>query len=181
MSRIAKTPIELPSGVELKVQDGEVKVKGPKGELCFTARPEVKIELKDGSVLVTPQKKTKRTKAFLGLTRSLIFNMVEGVVSGYEKKLELQGVGYKVRLDADVLVLNVGFSHSVEIKKPENINFVVEKNIITISGIDKAHVGQIAAKIRAIRPPEPYKGKGIRYVGEIVRRKVGKKATGSTK
>ena len=107
--------------------------------------------------------------------------MIEGVVSGYEKKLELQGVGYKVRLDADVLVLNVGFSHTVEIKKPENINFAVQKNIVIISGIDKAHVGQIAAKIRAIRPPEPYKGKGIRYVGEIVRRKVGKKATGSTK
>ena len=181
MSRIGKIPVLIPENVDVKINGQEIKVKGPKGELCFTARTEVKIELKDGAVLVTPQSKTKKTKAFLGLTRSLIFNMVEGVVSGYEKRLELQGVGYKARLDADILVLNVGFSHSVEIKKPENINFIVEKNIIIISGIDKAHVGQIAAKIRDIRPPEPYKGKGIRYVGEIVRRKVGKKATGSTK
>ena len=176
MSRIGKKPISIPEGVEVKIEDNQVTVKGPKGELQTEIQPEVKIEIKDKEILVSPQKETKRTKAFWGLFRALIFNMVEGVTKGYEKKLEIQGVGYKASIEGDDLVLNVGFSHSVKIEKPEGISFVIEKNIIIISGIDKQLVGQIAAKIRAVKPPEPYKGKGIRYEGEYVRIKAGKKA-----
>lgn len=176
MSRIGKKPISIPDGVEVKIEDNQVTVKGPKGELQTEIQPEVKIEIKDKEILVFPQKETKRTKAFWGLFRVLIFNMVEGVTKGYEKKLEIQGVGYKANIEGDDLILNVGFSHSVKIERPEGINFVVEKNIIIVSGIDKQLVGQIAAKIRAVKPPEPYKGKGIRYEGEYVRIKAGKKA-----
>lgn len=179
MSRVGKKPIEIPEGVEVKIEgDNKSKliVKGPKGELKRGIRPEVKVEVKEGKILVTPQRETKRTKAFWGLTRSLIFNIIRGVTEGYEKKLEIQGVGYKANLEGEDLVLEVGFSHPVKIKKPKEINFSVEKNIITVSGIDKQLVGQVAAKIRKVRKPEPYKGKGIRYLGEQVRRKPGKKA-----
>lgn len=175
MSRIGRKPILIPEGVEVKIEDNVVMVKGPKGELKREIRPEVKIEKKDNQILVVPAKETKKTRAFWGLFRTLIFNMIEGVKEGYEKKLELQGIGYKANLEGEDLLLNVGYSHPVKIKKPEGIIFSVEKNIITISGIDKELVGQTAAKIRKVRKPEPYKGKGIRYFGEEVRRKVGKK------
>ena len=177
MSRIGKKQIEIPKGVEVKIEDGKVIVKGPKGELSQEIRPELGIEIKEKEIFVSPKIETKKTNAFWGLTRTLIANMVKGVVEGYEKKLELQGLGYKVNLEGEGLVLQVGFSHSVKVAAISGIKFSVEKNIITVSGIDKGLVGQIAAKIKKIRPPEPYKGKGIRYVGEIVRRKVGKKAT----
>ena len=179
MSRIGKKPIEILEGVEVEIKGQNIRVKGPKGELQREVREEIKIEKKDNQILVSPAKETKETQAFWGLFRALIANMIEGVKNGFEKKLEIQGVGYKANLEGENLVLNMGFSHPVKIDKVEGITFTVEKNIITVSGIDNALVGQLAAKIRAVRPPEPYKGKGIRYQGEHVRRKVGKKAVGS--
>ncbi len=179
MSRIGKKLIIIPEGVEIKIKEQTVTVKGPKGELQRKVRPEIKVEQRNGQILVTPQKMTKKTNAFWGLERTLIFNMLQGVTKEYEKKLQLEGVGYKVNLEGEDLVLNVGFSHQVLIKKPEGIKFLVEKNIITVLGINKELVGQIAAKIRKVRPPEPYKGKGIRYFGEKVRRKTGKKVAGA--
>jgi large subunit ribosomal protein L6 len=179
MSRIGKKPIQIPAGVEAKVEGNAVSIKGPKGQLSVVVRPELKVELKEGFILVTPGHETKKTGAYWGLFRTLIFNMVEGVAKGHEKKLEIQGVGYKANIEGGDLNLIVGFSHPVKIKKPETITFVVEKNIITISGPDKELVGQLAAVIRKVKKPEPYKGKGIRYVGEVVRKKVGKKAAGT--
>ena len=179
MSRIGKKPIPIPENVEVKIEDQKVIVKGPKGELQRDVRPEIKVEKKDNQILITPAKETKKTKAFWGLTRTLIFNMVKGVTEGYEKKLEIQGIGYRAGLEGEDLVLQVGYSHPIKIKKQEGISFSVEKNIITVSGNDKGLVGQVAAEIRKVRPPEPYKGKGIRYVGEEVRRKVGKKVVGT--
>jgi len=179
MSRVGKKPILIPENVEIKIEGQKIIVKGPKGELQREIRPEIKLEVEKDKILVIPQKKTKGTKAFWGLTRALVFNMIKGVTEGYEKKLQLEGVGYKANLEGEELVLQVGFSHPVKIEKPEGVNFSVEKNIITVSGINKELVGQIAAKIRKVRPPEPYKGKGIRYVGEEVRRKAGKKVVGA--
>lgn len=176
MSRVGKKPIKIPPKVEVKVKDHQVLVKGPQGELSQKIPSEIEVEVKEQKVIVSPKVKTKRTRAFWGLTRSLIANMVEGVSKGFEKKLELRGVGYRAKKEGDHLVLQVGFTHPVKIKQPPGIEFSVEKNIITISGIDKQMVGEISAKIRSIRPPEPYKGKGIRYLGEKVKRKVGKKA-----
>jgi len=178
MSRIGKKPIIIPEGVEVKIEQQRVIVKGPKGDLQRQVRPEIRVEQKNNQVLTSLQQETKKTNAFWGLERILIFNMIEGVTKGYEKKLELRGVGYKADLKGDDLILKVGFSHTVLIKKPEGIKFSVEKNIIIVSGIDKEKVGQISAKIRKVHPPEPYKGKGIRYFGEEVRKKTGKKAAG---
>ncbi|MEA3295631.1 MAG: 50S ribosomal protein L6 [Patescibacteria group bacterium] len=179
MSRIGKLPISIPNGVDVKIDKRKLTVKSQKGELVYEFRPEIEVKIENQEVLVLPKIKTKQTKAFWGLTRALIANMIEGALNGYEKKLELQGVGYKVEAQGEDLIMQIGFSHPVKIDKVDNIKFVVEKNIITISGIDKQLVGQVASKIRKIRPPEPYKGKGIRYVGEVVRRKAGKKAAGS--
>jgi len=176
MSRIGRKPIEIPREVEVSVEENQITVKGPKGELQREVRPEIGVEVKERKILVFPKKETKKTKAFWGLTRALISNMVRGVTEGYEKKLQMEGVGYKASLEEEDLVLQVGFSHPVKVKQPGGVNFSVDKNIITISGIDKELVGQIAARIRAVRPPEPYKGKGIRYLGEEIRRKTGKKA-----
>jgi len=175
MSRIGKKPIEIPQGVDVKIEGQQVKIKGPRGELQKSVRPEVSVALKEGKIFLTGQ-----NSSFLGLTRALLANMVKGVTEGYEKKLELEGVGYKVALEGQDLVLNVGFTHPVKIKAPEGIKFSVEKNVITVSGINKELVGQIAAKIRFVNPPEPYKGKGIRYQGEQVRRKLGKRAATTT-
>lgn len=175
MSRIGKKPISIPEDVEVKIEGQKIIVKGPRGELQREVRPEVKIEIKDKEIIVVPVKETKKTKAFWGLTRALIANMIEGVTKGYEKKLEIEGIGYKANLEGDDLILQVGFSHPVKIKQEEGIKFSIEKNIVTVSGINKELVGQIAAKIRAVKPPEPYKGKGIRYLGEYIRRKAGKK------
>ena len=183
MSRIGKKHIIIPEGVIVEIDDNNrILVKGPKGELETYIRPEIKIEKKNSptgeEIVVAPDKETKRTSALWGLSRTLIANMVEGVTNGYEKKLEIQGVGYRANLEGEDLILLMGFSHPVKIEKVEGIKFEVQKNIITVSGIDKELVGQIAAKIRKVRPPEPYKGKGIRYEGEYVRRKSGKKAVG---
>ncbi len=180
MSKIGKKPIEIPSGVTVEVgKDNKVKVKGSKGELESVFNAEIKVEIKDNQVLVKPVKELKEFYALWGLTRALIANMIEGVSKGFEKKLELQGVGYKVALKGDTLDMALGFSHPVIVKCPEGIKFEVEKNIITVSGIDRQAVGQVAANIRAFKKPEPYKGKGIRYLGEQVRRKQGKKVAGA--
>lgn len=179
MSRIGKKPIQIPAGVEAKVEGNKVRIKGPKGELEVKIRPELKIDFKDGLISLSPAIETKKTGSLWGLSRTLIANMIEGVVSGHKKKLEIQGVGYRVSLEGGDLNLIVGFSHPVKIKKPEGVNFSVEKNIITVDGPNKELVGQIAAQIRKVKKPEPYKGKGIRYVGEQVRKKVGKKAAGT--
>ena len=181
MSRVGKQPIKIPQDVEVKIEGQRVTVKGPKGELFREVRPEVKVELKEGELLVSPQKETKETRAFWGLSRALLANLVQGVTEGFEKKLEIRGVGYRASLEGEDLNLKVGFSHPVKIKKPEGIIFSVDKEVITVSGIDKELVGEMAAKIRKIRPPDPYKGKGIRYLGEVVRKKEGKKAVATTK
>lgn len=175
MSRVGKKPIKIPEGVEVKIEGQNLIIKGPKGTLYIKVRPEIKVEKKENSILLSPQVETKKTKAFWGLFRSLIFNMIEGVTKGFEKKLEIVGLGYKARVESDYLILEVGFSHPVKIKAPEGIKFTVEKNTVTVSGIDKQLVGQTAAKIRDVKPPEPYKGTGIRYLGEKIRKKAGKK------
>lgn len=179
MSRIGKLPISIPDGIDVKIDKRKLSVKSQKGELVYEFRPEIEVKIENQQILVSPKMKTKHTKAYWGLTRALIANMIEGALNGYEKKLELQGVGYKVEPQGEDLIMQIGFSHPVIIDKVDNIKFVVEKNVITISGIDKQLVGQVASKIRKIRPPEPYKGKGIRYVGEVVRIKAGKKAAGN--
>lgn len=176
MSRIAKKPILIPAGVEVKIEGQKAIVKSQKGEIQKDIRPEVKVEIKDGQIFVTSKIETKRTKSFLGLTRALLANMVKGLTEGYERKLEIEGLGFRAALEGADLTLNLGFSHPVKIKAPEGIKFSVEKNVISVSGVNKELVSQTAANIRKVRPPEPYKGKGIRYAGEVVRRKVGKKA-----
>jgi len=181
MSRIGKKPILIPENVEVKIEGQKVIVKGPKGELSKEIRPEIKVEIKEGKILVSPQRETKQTKAFWGLTRTLLANAIEGVTVGFEKKLQIEGLGFRANLEEDNLVLKVGFTNPIKLKTPEGIRFSIEKNIITVSGIDKELVGQVAAKIRKVKPPEPYKGKGIRYLGEVVRKKVGKKVAATTK
>ncbi len=183
MSKIAKKPVILKEGVSLVMEGKTAKVKGPKGELSFTIPNGIKIEVVDGQINVSQEKKNSReTNALFGLTRSILNNLVIGVADGFEKKLELTGVGYRAQAAGNTLTLALGFSHPVIIKVEQGIAFAVSENIITISGIDKVLVGDTAAKVRAIRPPEPYKGKGIKYVGEHIRRKVGKaaKAVGGT-
>ncbi len=182
MSRIGKQPIIIPSGVEVLVKGQEVTVKGPKGELTKKIRSNIKIEVKDNQVLVSVENPEDRIeRAFWGLFRKLIANMVEGVTEGFSKQLEVNGVGYKVALQGSKLVLHLGFSHPVEFDLPEGISAQLEGNQITISGIDKQLVGDVAANIRKFKKPEPYKGKGVKYVEEVVRRKAGKaaKSTGA--
>jgi len=176
MSRIGKKPILIPENVEIKIEGQKVIVKGPKGELMKEIPSGIKVELKDKEIIVSPQVQIKKIAQLWGLTRALIFNLIKGVTEGYEKKLEIEGIGYKALVQGNKLILNLGFSHPVEIEAPEGIKFQVEKNIITVSGSDKELVGQVAANIRAKKKPEPYKGKGIKYFGEIIRRKAGKKA-----
>ncbi|MEN3203248.1 MAG: 50S ribosomal protein L6 [Atribacterota bacterium] len=176
MSRIGRRPIEIPQGVEVTVNGTTVTVKGPKGTLTRTFHPRMRIE-KEGNILrVVRLGDTKLDKSLHGLTRSLLFNMVQGVTKGFEKALEVNGLGYRVQKRGETLVLNVGFTHPVEITPPEGISFEVEGQIIRVKGIDKEKVGQVAADIRKIRKVEPYKGTGIRYVDEVVRRKQGKAA-----
>ena len=175
MSRIGKKPILIPEGVEVKIDNGKVTIKGPKGQLQKEIRPEVKVEVRENKIFVEPKMESKKTKAFWGLTRALLNNMVKGVTEGFEKKLEIGGLGYKAQLSGDTLELFVGFIHPIKIKAPENVKFSVEKNIITVSGPDLEAVSQTAAKIKKAKPAEPYKGKGIKYLGEQIRRKVGKK------
>jgi large subunit ribosomal protein L6 len=176
MSRIGVKPIPVPQGVELTVGSrNDVKVKGPKGELAQSFAPVLTITLEDGVLRVLRPNESRDVKALHGLTRSLINNMVVGVTDGYTKVLEILGVGYRAQMDGKNLVLNVGYSHPVRMVAPEGITYAVEgNNRVTVSGINKQVVGEEAARIRGVRPPEPYKGKGIRYQGEAVRRKAGK-------
>ncbi len=176
MSRIGKMPIAIPSGVTVELaENNKVTVKGPKGTLERVMAPEMEIKLEDGQLTVTRPNDLKRNKSLHGLTRTLINNMVVGVTSGYEKKLEVNGVGYRAAKQGKKLTLNLGYSHPVEMEDPEGVETVVEgTNIIFVRGIDKEKVGQYAAEIRDKRRPEPYKGKGIKYAEEHIRRKVGK-------
>ena len=177
MSRIGKQPIELPSGVNVAISPGRVQVNGPLGELSQSVPARMQISQEDGTLVVKRPTERGDDRALHGLTRSLLANMVEGVTKGFEKRLELQGVGYRAALRGTDLELNVGYSHPVVIKPPQGINFEVpDATSVLVKGIDKQQVGELAAQVRKVRPPEPYKGKGIRYEGEYVRRKVGKRA-----
>ncbi|MFH1968029.1 MAG: 50S ribosomal protein L6 [bacterium] len=181
MSRIGKKPIEIPEGTKIEISEKEIKVSGPKGELKQAIHPEIKIENKDGKIFIKPSRKefSKKGRGLWGLYRALVFNMIEGTSKGFEKKLEIEGVGFKANVEGDNLVLNLGFSNPVKIKKIEGVNFSVEKNVVTVSGIDKEKVGHMAALIRKQKKAEPYKGKGIKYQGEKIRRKEGKKVVAS--
>jgi len=177
MSRIGKKPIEIPPGVSVSVDPGRVMVNGPLGELTQTIPPRIRVEQSDGELTVSRPTERGDDRALHGLTRTLVANMVEGVTKGFEKRLEIQGVGYRAALRGQALELAVGFSHPIVVDPPAGITFEVPTATeILVKGIDKQRVGQIAADVRAVRPPEPYKGKGIRYQGEYVRRKVGKRA-----
>jgi large subunit ribosomal protein L6 len=177
MSRIGRKPVEIPDGVTIDVKPGHVNVKGPKGELDQEVSAEMKVEMADGTLTVERPTDRGDHRALHGLTRSLIANMVVGVTEGYEKRLEIQGVGYRAQLRGQGLELSLGYSHPVSVEAPEGIEFEVpQPTEIVVRGIDKQQVGQIAADIRKRRPPEPYKGKGVRYAGEQVARKVGKRA-----
>jgi large subunit ribosomal protein L6 len=177
MSRIGRQPIQLPPGVSVSLSPGRVMVNGPLGELSQQVPARMKLEQEDGSVVVSRPSERGEDRALHGLTRSLIANMVEGVTNGFQKRLEIQGVGYRAALRGVDLELNVGYSHPVVLKAPQGITFEVPTPTeVLVKGIDKQQVGQIAAEVRKVRPPEPYKGKGIRYEGEYVRRKVGKRA-----
>jgi large subunit ribosomal protein L6 len=180
MSRLGKKPISLPSEVRVGRQDDKLKVKGPLGELELELPSEIKVEIKEQEIKVkVAQPQEKKQKALWGLYWALIRNMVIGVKEGYQKNLEIQGIGYKARKEGDKLVLQLGFSHPVEFKIPKGITIEVEKNIIKVRGIDKQLVGQTAAEIRKLRPPDAYKGKGIRYQGEKIKLKPGKAAKGA--
>ena len=182
MSRIGKKLIEIPQGVTVSANDKEITVKGPKGELVQVIHPEIKVEVKDGKILVAPKTElSKKGRGLWGLYRALIANMVEGVSKGFEKKLEIEGVGFKANVEGDTIVLNLGFTNPIKIKKEDGITFLVEKNVVTVSGASKERVGHFAALIRKQKKAEPYKGKGIKYQGEIIRRKEGKKVVASSK
>jgi len=175
MSRIGKMPIPLPKDVQVHIEGTQVTVKGPKGELSRSIRPEISVEQADGQLVFSRPSDQPRHRAMHGLTRTLVDNMVKGVSEGFSKTLEMQGVGYRAQMQGTDLVLAIGFSHPVQIPPPPGIEFEVDGTTrIVIKGISKEQVGQTAADVRKVRPPEPYKGKGIRYLGEYVRRKAGK-------
>jgi large subunit ribosomal protein L6 len=175
MSRIGRKPVPVPGNVTVTVDGSDVKVKGPKGELEWRFRPEIGFEQADGEVTVTRPSDSKEHRALHGLSRALLANMVEGVTNGYRKVLEIVGVGYRAEKKGDTLVLTVGYSHQVQYPEPPGITLTAQTpTVVVVEGIDKAKVGQVAAEIRSVRRPEPYKGKGIRYQGEQVRRKAGK-------
>jgi len=176
MSRIGKYPVPLPKGVTAQVANGTVAVKGPKGELKLKLVPEVEAAVKDGAIAITPREQDDRSRAMWGMQRTLVNNLVRGVTEGYTEKLEISGVGYRAAVQGKNLNLQLGFSHDVNHPIPAGIQIVCEKpTMITITGIDKQLVGQVASEIRGYRPPEPYKGKGVKYAGERIRRKEGKK------
>lgn len=185
MSRIGKQPIEIPQGVEVSLEDHIAKVKGPKGELSYEMHPDVAVTMEEKIISVAlkddlSKKRAELAKGLWGLTRTLVANMIQGVTQGYEKRLEIEGTGYRAAIEGEEINLSLGFSHPVKVKIPEGITCSVEKNTVIVSGINKQEVGEFAAKIRRYRPVEPYKGKGVRYVDEYVRRKEGKKAAGAT-
>lgn len=176
MSRIGRMPVTIPKGVTIDIQENRVTVKGPKGQLSRHFHPDIRIEKQNGDLLVSRTSDAPTHRSLHGLTRALLANMVQGVSEGFRKNLEIEGVGYRADVQSSNLVLNVGYSHQVQIKPPTGITFSVDKSgkVVTVEGIDKEMVGEIAAQIRRVRKPEPYKGKGIRYAGERIRRKAGK-------
>lgn len=175
MSRIGKKPINIPDNVKVNIEGDIIKVKGIGGELSHNIHPDISAEVADKEILVFMKKKNGNS-ALWGLTRAIIANLVTGVNEGFKKRLEIEGVGYRAQISENKLVLNLGFSHPIELDIPEGISVSLDGNAIEVSGIDKQLVGQTAAKIRALKKPEPYKGKGIHYQGEHIRRKVGKRA-----
>ncbi|MBB3972042.1 50S ribosomal protein L6 [Hansschlegelia beijingensis] len=176
MSRIGKKPVDVPSGVTAAVDGQNIKVKGPKGELAFRAHDDVVVEFKDGKISVQPREDTKRARSMWGMSRTMVQNLVTGVTSGFEKKLEINGVGYRASIQGKNLVLALGYSHDVVYPIPDGIQIVAAKPTeLTVSGVDSQRVGQVAAEIRDFRRPEPYKGKGVKYAGEFIFRKEGKK------
>lgn len=191
MSRVGKKPITIPNGVKADFKERKLLISGPKGELSFEVPAKINVEIKDDKILYSPEFKTdgrkltpgqkKKINALWGLARNHTANLIEGVVNGYEKALEFEGLGYRAQVENGDLVLYVGFSHPLRVNKIQGIDFSVEKNVIRVIGIDKQQVGQTASKIRKLRPPDAYKGKGIRYLGEILKKKAGKKATTTTK
>jgi large subunit ribosomal protein L6 len=177
MSKIGRLPIEIPKGVEIKIDGNNIQVKGPKGMLSIVINPMIKIEMKDGKIILSRKADDRKTNSLYGLSRTLVSNMVKGVTEGFTKDLELTGVGYRAAAQGKNLSLQLGYSHQITINPPEGIQFKIQgQNKITVIGIDKEVVGQVAANIKACRPVEPYKGKGIKYAGETVRRKAGKAA-----
>jgi large subunit ribosomal protein L6 len=191
MSRVGKKAIIIPSSVKVQANGRILSAKGEKGELSLTVPPQISFALAENKITFSLEpvqsgrqltsKEKKRNQSLWGLTRNLMVNMLEGVSRGYEKRLEIEGLGYRASLESGDLVLLVGFSHPLRVKKTEGIQFGVEKNVIVVSGVDKALVGQTAATIRSLRPPDPYKAKGIRYLGEVIKKKAGKKASTVTK
>lgn len=181
MSKIGKKIINIPVGVEVQINANELTAKGPKGELKLNIFPDFQTELTDKELKILPPVKTnKQTSALWGTLRALINNMIVGVSQGYERKLEIEGIGFKAVVEGENMVLNLGFSHPVKFPIPQGLKITVVKNLITINGIDKNLVGRTAAEIRSLKKPEPYKGKGIHYLGEVIRRKAGKKAAVTT-
>lgn len=178
MSRIGKQPIPVPNGVEVTIADGVVKVKGPKGELQQAILPGMTVKQENDEIIVSRPDDEKMSRSFHGLTRTLIANMVIGVSEGFSKELEVEGVGFKANASGQLLTMSLGFSHDVKFQVPEGVTVEAKNNQITVSGIDKQQVGQVAAEIRALKKPEPYKGKGIRYKDEYIVRKAGKTAAG---
>ena len=177
MSRIGKQPVVIPKGVQVSQADGSIQVKGPKGQLSMRLEPGVTVEIKESEAIVTLQREDRNASAVFGLTRALLANLVRGVTEGFHKGLEIQGTGFRAALDGKKLVLQLGYSHPIEYPVPEGVQIQVETPTkLSVRGADKAQVGQVAAHIRGFRPPEPYKGKGVRYEGELVKRKAGKSA-----
>lgn len=176
MSRIGKKIIVIPERTTLTVAERSVTAKGAKGELSLLLHPDMNITIENNEARIVPRLENKSSAALWGLYRSLVANIVEGVTNGFEKKLELDGIGYRVAMEGTGLLMQLGFSHPVRVAAPDGIQFQVERNVITVSGADKAKVGEVAARIRALKKPEPYKGKGIHYRGEVIRRKQGKKS-----
>ncbi len=174
MSRVGKNPIPIPDGVKVSLEGCHLTVEGPKGKLEYDVSPRISVSIDGDRILVTRSNNLRQSRSLHGLTRALIANMVQGVSQGFEKKLEIQGVGYRATAQGDALNFQLGYSHPILFEPPAGISLAVDRNIVTVSGVDKQLVGEVAAQIRALRKPEPYKGKGIRYVGERVRRKAGK-------
>jgi large subunit ribosomal protein L6 len=177
MSRVGKKPVQIPNGVVVEVSGTTIKIKGPKGELQKKLHENMQIEIKDNTITVVRPSDTQQNRELHGLTRNLIANMIEGVTKGFEKKMEIIGIGYRAQAAKNKITMTLGFSHPVEFLAPPSIEFKMDeakKNILTISGLDKEIVGEVSAKIRSFKPPEPYKGKGIKYIDEHIQRKAGK-------
>lgn len=184
MSKIGRQPVVIPENIKVNISENsqgqQVSISNPKGEVCVILPKKIVAKIEEGKIILKAQVADKKTKSLHGLYRNLIKNYLEGLEKGFEKKLEILGTGYRAKADGQKLILNVGYSHSVEIEAPQGISFSVNKNIISVTGFDKQKVGQMAAEIRKVKPPEPYKGKGIKYLEETIIRKPGKRAVATT-